>query len=85
MIKRLSFVFVPTLLFLLINTTVLYLSFMNVKYTYEPALTGTEFDYLIGGVYSMAWLFYGVTNIAFVVIYLSALLMFNRVSRKHHV
>lgn len=83
MIKRFIFILLPIVLFLLISTAVLSLSFMNIKYTYEPALIGTAFDYLIDDTYSMAWLFYIVTNIAFVAIYLPTFFVFNRLSRKH--
>jgi hypothetical protein len=82
--KQFLFIFLPVALFLLISTVVLSLSFMDIKYTYEPALTGTAFDYLVNDTYSMAWLFYSVTNIAFAVIYLSALFVLYKLNRKRH-
>lgn len=85
MIRRFLIMLIPIVLFLLTSTSVLFLSFVNIKYTYEPVLTGTAFDFLIDNTYSMAWLFYGVTNIAFIVIYSSVLLFFYKLNWKHHI
>ncbi|WP_333849367.1 hypothetical protein [Leclercia sp.] len=58
MIKRLLLVCAPAALFLLASTAVLSLSFMDIKYTYEPVLTGTRLDSLVDETYSMVWLFF---------------------------
>ncbi|MFZ5258922.1 hypothetical protein ACOY73_09670 [Enterobacter bugandensis] len=83
MIKRLLLVFVPVVLFLLVSTTILSLSLMDIKYTFETVLIGTGLDYLVDETYSMVWLFYGSSNIAFVVIYIISLMVFKRVSKKY--
>lgn len=83
MIKRLLLVFAPVALFLLVSTAILSFSFMDIKYTYEPALIGTQLDYLVDETYSMVWLFYSALNITFVVIYTVFLLVFKRLSRKN--
>lgn len=83
MIKRLLLAFVPVALFLLVSTTILSLSLMDIKYTYESVLIGTSLDYLVDETYSMVWLFYGSLNIAFVVIYIISLMVFKRVSKKY--
>ncbi|MCP1440221.1 hypothetical protein J3D56_003657 [Erwinia persicina] len=83
MIKKLLFVFLPVALFLVVSTGVLSLSFMDIKYTYEPALIGSHLDYLVGETYSIAWLFYGVLNVAFIIIYVISFFIFNRLSKKH--
>lgn len=82
MIKKMIFILFPVVLFLLINTAVLSLSFLNIKYTYEPVLIGTSLDYLVINAYSMAWMFYCASNIAFIVIYIVYLLILNRISKK---
>lgn len=82
-IKRLLLVCTPATLYLLASTAVLFLLFMDIKYTYEPALTGTQLDYLVDETYTMVWLFYGALNITFVVIYAVFLLVFKRLSRKN--
>ncbi|ELQ3992124.1 hypothetical protein RNP97_002293 [Enterobacter bugandensis] len=83
MIKRLLLAFVPVVLFLLVSTTILSLSLMDIKYTFETVLIGTSLDYLVDETYSMVWLFYGSSNIAFVVIYIISLMVFKRVSKKY--
>jgi len=83
MIKHLLLAFVPVALFLLVSTAVLSLSFLDIKYTYEPVLIGTHLDYLVDETYSMVWLFYGASNIAFVVIYVVLLLFFKRLRKKY--
>ncbi|CZY15354.1 hypothetical protein V1581_18860 [Enterobacter bugandensis] len=83
MIKRLLLAFVPVVLFLLVSTTILSLSLMDIKYTFETVLIGTGLDYLVDETYSMVWLFYGSSNIAFVVIYIISLMVFKRVSKKY--
>lgn len=83
MIKRLLLAFVPVVLFLLVRTTILSLSLMDIKYTFETVLIGTSLDYLVDETYSMVWLFYGSSNIAFVVIYIISLMVFKRVSKKY--
>ena len=83
MIKRLLLAFVPVALFLLVSTTILSLSLMDIKYTFETVLIGTSLDYLVDETYSMVWLFYGSSNIAFVVIYIISLMVFKRVSKKY--
>lgn len=83
MIKRLLLAFVPVVLFLLVSTTILSLSLMDIKYTFETVLIGTSLDYLVDEIYSMVWLFYGSSNIAFVVIYIISLMVFKRVSKKY--
>jgi type IV secretory pathway VirB3-like protein len=82
MIKKLLFILLPVALFLLISTAVLSLSFLNIKYTYEPVLIGTSLDYLVTNTYSMAWVFYCTSNISFIVIYIVYLLILNRISKK---
>lgn len=82
MIKPLLIAFVPVALFLLVSTAVLSLSFMDIKYTYEPVLIGTHLDYLVDETYSMVWLFFATSNIAFIVIYIVFLLVFKRLSKK---
>ncbi len=82
MIKRLLLACAPVSLFLLASTAVLSLSFVDIKYTYEPALTGTHLDYLVDKIYSMVWLFYGASNITFVVICVVFLLVFKRLNKK---
>ena len=81
-IKPLLIIFAPVALFFLASTEVLSLSFMNVKYSYEPALTGTHLVCLSDEAYSMVWLFYGASNITFVVIYAVFLLVFKRLTKK---
>lgn len=83
MIKCLLLAFVPVVLFLLVSTTILSLSLVDIKYTFEPVLTGTSLDYLVDETYSIVWLFYGSSNIAFVVIYIVSLMVFKRVSKKY--
>lgn len=83
MIKRLLLAFVPVVLFLLVSTTILSFSLMDIKYTFETVLIGTSLDYLVDETYSMVWLFYGSSNIAFVVIYIISLMVFKRVSKKY--
>ncbi|HAS1472209.1 TPA: hypothetical protein QCG03_001401 [Enterobacter bugandensis] len=83
MIKRLLLAFVPVVLFLLVSTTILSLSLMDIKYTFETVLIGTSLDYLVDETYSMVWLFYGSSNIAFVVIYIISFMVFKRVSKKY--
>ena len=83
MIKRILLAFVPVALFLLVSTTILSLSLMDIKYTFESVLIGTSLDYLVDETYSIAWLFYGSSNIAFVVIYIVSLMVFKRVSKKY--
>ncbi len=83
MIKCLLLAFVPVALFLLVSTTILSLSLVDIKYTFEPVLTGTSLDYLVDETYSIVWLFYGSSNIAFVVIYIVSLMVFKRVSKKY--
>lgn len=70
MIKRLLLIRAPLALFLLVSTAVLSHSFIHIKYTYEPVLTGTRLDYLVDETYFMAWLFFCTSNIAFFVIYI---------------
>mgnify|MGYP007011330970 FL=1 len=83
MIKRILLAFVPVALFLLVSTTILSLSLMDIKYTFESVLIGTTLDYLVDETYSIVWLFYGSSNIAFVVIYIVSLMVFKRVSKKY--
>lgn len=85
MVKRLFLIIIPIVLFFLTSTTVLTLSFLNIKYMYEPALIGTTVDYLVDNTYSMAWIFYGVTNMAFLIIYLFVMFIFYKLERKHYV
>lgn len=80
--KRLLLICAPVALFLLVSTAVLSLSFIDVKYTYEPALTGTRLGYLVDETYYMAWLFFCTSNIAFFAIYIVSLLVFKRLSKK---
>ncbi|MEG6214928.1 hypothetical protein UXO42_07145 [Enterobacter quasihormaechei] len=82
MIKHLLLICAPVALFLLVSTAVLSLSFIDIKYTYEPVLTGTRLDYLVDETYSMAWLFFCTSNIAFFAIYIVFLLVFKRLSKK---
>ena len=65
LLQRLLISCAPGALFLLVSTAVLSLSFIDIKYTYEPVLTGTRLDYLVDETYSMAWLFFCTSNIAF--------------------
>ena len=83
MIKRILLAFVPVALFLLVSTTILSLSLMDIKYTFDSVLIGTTLDYLVDETYSIVWLFYGSSNIAFVVIYIVSLMVFKRVSKKY--
>ncbi|EKD5160888.1 hypothetical protein OR235_004475 [Enterobacter cloacae] len=82
MIKRLLLICAPVALFLLVSTAILSLSFIDIKYTYEPALTGTRLDYLVDETYSMAWLFFCTSNSAFLATYIVFLLVFKRLSKK---
>jgi len=82
MIKRLLLVCVPVALFLLVSTAILSLSCMDIKYIYEPTLIGTHLDFLVDETYFMVWLLYSASNITFIVIYVTFLLFFKRVSKK---
>lgn len=81
MIKRLLLICAPIALFLLVSTSVLSLSFIDIKYTYEPVLTGTRLDYLVDETYSMTWLFFCTSNSAFLAIYIVFLLVFKRLGK----
>lgn len=82
MIKSLLLVCAPVVLFLLVSTAVLSLSFIDIKYSYEPVLAGTRLDYLVDETYSMAWLFFCTSNIAFFVIYIVFFLVFKRLIKE---
>lgn len=73
---------VPVILFTLAINITLILCLQDVKYTFEPALLGKPDDFLLDEVYKIIYLFYWVSNLTFLIIYLCGTFLVCRKNKK---